>query len=226
MKNTGMIAAVEIDAVKEKYGEPAEMLQAGGFPVYHYVTDSGNLYILHSGPGEISAAAGTQALISEFHVSLITNFGVVGGLSEEMSKVRLCIVDKVVHYQFDTSEVDHCEPGLYLNEYPTIYMPADRNLLARAKQVYPDLKPVICASGDKFVGSVQEKTKIHEQFHADICEMESAGIVKTANRNKVPCVLIKMVADSITGGEKEYFSAFDESSRKALDVLDTLIQNL
>lgn len=105
-------------------------------------------------------------------------------------------------------------------------MPADRNLIARAKQVYPDLKPVICASGDKFVGSAQEKTKIHEQFHADICEMESAGIVKTANRNKVPCVLIKMVADSITGGEKEYFSAFDESSRKALDVLDTLIQSL
>lgn len=223
MKNIGMIAAVEISAVKELYGDPEATVKAGGFDVYKYKKDAVSLYILHSGPGEISAAAGTQVLISEFHCELIANFGVVGGLTEEMSHVRLAVVDKVVHYQFDTSEVDHCPVGLYLNEYPTIYMPTTESLTAKAREIAPQLKKVICASGDKFVGSPEEKQKIHSDFKADICEMESAGIVKTANRNNVPCILIKMVADSVHGGADEYFKEFADASLTCLRILDRII---
>ena len=32
------------------------------------------------------------------------------------------------------------------------------------------------------------------------CEMEAAGIVLTSNRNRVPCLLIKIVSDSVSGG--------------------------
>ncbi len=224
MKKIGMIAAVEIDAVKEKYGNPKEQCKAGGFDVYVYEHGENTLYVLHSGPGEISAASGTQVLISQFGVSLITNFGVVGGLTEEMSDVRLGVVEKVVHYAFDTSEVDHCEVGLYLNEYPTIYMPTTASLVEKACAIAPELKVLTCASGDKFVGTAEEKASIAKNFHADICEMESAGIVKTANRNEVPCILIKMVADSIHGGAEEYFAAFKESSQRCLDVLDAIIE--
>lgn len=226
MKNIGMIAAVEMDAVKTLYGEAKEKKVCGGFDVFVYENGDIRLYVLHSGPGEISAASATQVLISECHCELIANFGVVGGLTEQMNHVNVAIVEKVVHYQFDTSEVDHCEVGLYLNEYPTIYMPATPELIDKALAVEPSLVKVTCASGDKFVGSAEEKKAIAEKFKADICEMEAAGIVKTANRNHVPCILIKMVADSVHGGADEYWKQLQSSSLKCLQVLDHIIHEL
>jgi adenosylhomocysteine nucleosidase len=226
MKNIGMVAAVEMDAVKTLYGDARKKMVCGGFDVYVYQRDDVRLYVLHSGPGEISAASAVQVLISECHCELIVNFGVVGGLTEQMSHVNVAVVEKVVHYQFDTSEVDHCEVGLYLNEYPTIYMPATPELVTKALEVEPSLVKATCASGDKFVGSAAEKKEIAEKFKADICEMEAAGIVKTANRNHVPCLLIKMVADSIHGGADEYWKQLQSSSLKCLKVLDHIIGEL
>ena len=226
MKNIGIVAAVEMDAVKTLYGDAKEKKVCGGFDVFVYEKADVRLYVLHSGPGEISAASAAQVLISECHCELIANFGVVGGLSEAMNHVNVAVVEKVVHYQFDTSEVDHCEVGLYLNEYPTIYMPATKELVDKALEVEPDLVRVTCASGDKFVGQAEEKKEIAEKFKADICEMEAAGIVKTANRNQVPCILIKMVADSIHGGTDEYWKMLESSSLKCLKVLDHIIDAL
>ena len=117
MKKFGIIAAVEIDAVKRRYGKPIEKINDGGFDIYHYEANGNDVYVLHSGAGEISAAAATQLLISVYHVDMILNFGVVGSLTKEMDDIRLCVVEKVVHYQFDTSEVDHCPVGQYLEEY-------------------------------------------------------------------------------------------------------------
>ena len=48
----------------------------------------------------------TQFLISKFDVDLIVNFGVVGGLTPEMELAKTCIVESVIHYDFDTSEAD------------------------------------------------------------------------------------------------------------------------
>lgn len=226
MKKFGMIAAVEIDAVKKMYGEPLKEETAGGFPVYTYTFADKTLYVLHSGIGEIAAASATQVLISEYKVECILNFGVVGGLTEEMSSTPLCVVEKVVHYPFDTSEIDHCEVGRYVEDYPTIYMPATPSLVKEVVRMNPNIKVVTCASGDKFVGSAEEKEKIHREFHADICEMESAGIIKTANKNNVPCLCIKMVADTVNGGADEYTKVFDQTSLECLKVMDSIMKNL
>ena len=226
MKKFGIIAAVEIDAVKRRYGKPIEKINDGGFDIYHYEANGNDVYVLHSGAGEISAAAATQLLISVYHVDMILNFGVVGSLTKEMDDIRLCVVEKVVHYQFDTSEVDHCPVGQYLEEYPTIYMPATKELVDLAIRVEPTLVKATCASGDRFVGKAEDKAALHEQFDADICEMEAAGIIKTANRNHVPCLSIKMVSDSLHGGAEEFEAALDETSDKCLAVLDEIIKVL
>lgn len=226
MRNIGMIAAVELSAVNMYYMTPKKKEVKGGFDVYIYEKEDKRLFVLHSGPGEISAAAATQVLISEYGCELITNFGVVGGLHEKMSSVKVAIVEKVVHYQFDTSEVDNVPVGLYLNEYPTIYMPTTPALIEKALTIDPTLIPVTCASGDKFIATSEEKEYIHQTFGADICEMEAAGIVKTANRNHVPVILLKMVADSVMGGASEYRSAFASASNQCIQVLDHILENM
>lgn len=219
----GMLVAVEMDAVFQKYGDTLVRIEKPGYEVYHYRMGNADIYALKSGAGEIAAAAGTQLLISEFQVDVVVNFGVVGGLTPEMGVTRTCVVEKVVHYDFDTSPLDHCEVGRYLN-YPDIYIPATPALVEKAMSTEPGLKKVICASGDKFIADPEKKKALHEQFHADICEMEAAAIVLTCNRSHVPCLLLKTVSDSIHGGAEEFGRALDETSAICLKITERIIE--
>lgn len=222
MKHIGMVVAVEMSAVKRKYGEPQEVQSVHNYNVMIYKADNYQLYIIHSRAGEIAAAAATQLLICEFNVDVIVNFGVVGGLTDGISNTRVCVVKSVVHYGFDISEVEDCEPGRYLY-YPSVYIPVDEKLLKLAKEKVPSLKEVVCASGDKFIGSEQKKRELSKQFHADICEMEAAGIVLTCNRNNVPCLLIKMVSDGVSGGVNEFRTKFEQASDECIEILDLIL---
>jgi adenosylhomocysteine nucleosidase len=63
---------------------------------------------------------------------------------------------------------------------------------------------VRCASADKFVDDAEQKSKLAKDFGAEICDMESAGILFTSKMNNVPCLLVKCISDSLTGGSGEY----------------------
>ena len=225
MKNIGMVVAVEMDAVLSRYGAPSEKRRVAGFEVYTYTGADYTIYALNSGAGEIAAAAATQLLISVFHADMILNFGVVGGLTEEMAKARTCVVESVVHYDFDTSEAGWAEPARYL-DYPTAYIPASAALVERALSIEPRLKKVVCASADKFVGSPDRKRELHALYGAEICEMEAAGIVLTCNRSGVPCLLIKTVSDGIEGGAEEFNAELQRSAALCLAVADKIIREL
>lgn len=156
MKKIGMIVAVEMKAVLERYGTPQEEKEYPGYRVLVYEAEDYIIYALNCGAGEIAAAAATQFLISQMQVDFIVNFGVVGGLTEEMTKTKMCVVESVVHYDFDTTEVDAVEVGRYLT-YPDIYIPTTPDLVEKAENLQPDLKRVVCASGDKFIGNPEKK---------------------------------------------------------------------
>ncbi len=225
MKTIGMIVAVEIKAVLDRYGDQLCEKNIAGYRVLEYKTDKYNLVIASCGAGEIAAAGCAQFLICEYKVDMIINFGVVGGLTPEMSKTKTCVVEKVVHYDFDTSAIDNWEVGRYA-EYPTVYIPTDKTLMEKAIAINPELMPVICASADKFVADPQAKINLNKQFGAKICEMEAAGIVLTCNRNNVPCLLIKSVSDSIEGGAEEFKNTIDEAASLCLDIADKIMSDL
>lgn len=222
MTRIGLIIAVEIDVFEKRFGTPADVLIYHNQTITKYRSNQCELYVVLSGAGQIAAASAVQMLISICDVEMVLNFGVVGGLTEDISKHRVCVVTNVVHYDFDTSVVDNCEVGRHL-DYPSIYIPTDTNLVAKAITVFPELMPVVCASGNKFVADINEKEHIHKSFGTEIVDMESAGIVLTCNRNGIPCLLIKMVADGITGGAAEFSREFMKSSEACLDVLTELI---
>lgn len=215
----------EVLALLEKMGKPIETVTQTGYEIKVYSVGEHTMYVTQSGAGEISAASSTQLLISKFGCEMIVNFGVCGGLTSDMSLSRVAVVEKVVHYDFDTSAIDNCEVGRYL-EYPDVYIPANKELIDRACEVEPSLKRVICASADKFVASSEAKTALNKMYKAEICEMESAGILLTANRNGVPALLIKGVSDSVDGGAEEFSKMISESALVCVNVMLKVIENI
>ena len=225
MKKIGMLVAVEMDAVLRRYGTAERREKRSGFEIHVYDMGAYELYAIRSGAGEISAAAATQMLIDRFEVELVVNFGVVGGLPEEMALAHTVVVESVVHYDFDTSAWDGCEVGRYA-AYPTPRVPTTPEPVARALALYPELKKVVCASADKFVAGGEAKRTLHERFGADICEMEAAAVVLTCSRAGVPCLVIKTVSDGITGGAEEFSKELTRSAEICLSITDEIIRAL
>ena len=225
MKKIGMLVAVEMDAVLRRYGTAERREKRSGFEIHVYDMGAYELYAIRSGAGEISAAAATQMLIDRFEVELVVNFGVVGGLTEEMAQTKTCVVERVVHYDYDTTAYDHCLLGQYMG-YPDEYLRPTPALVERATAICPELKVVTCASADKFVEGGEAKRSLHERWGADICEMEAAAVVLTCNRSKVPCLLIKTVSDGLMQGGEDFGTALRHTSELCLEVADKIIREL
>ena len=223
IKKTGIVVAIEIDSVLSRYGTPSETVITHGRTVRTYKNEEFELYVIDSGAGEISAASGAQLLISEFNVDMIVNFGVVGALTEEMASSELCIVEKLIHYDFDTTGWLNLKRGQYPN-HESEYLTLSPDLIEKATAVYPGLKKVVCASADKFIDRAEDKIALHEAYGADICEMEAAGIALTCELAGVPCLIIKAVADSLTGGGAEFLTELEKASDICFGVVDKVIR--
>lgn len=225
MKNIGMIVAVEMEAVLDRYGSCLGESEQSGFRVFSYELEGYMLHVVNSGVGEIAAAAATQLLIDRYDPDMIVNFGVVGGLTEEMSESLVCVVDRIFHYDFDLSGIDPVVPGQYPG-FDDRYIYPDSRLVEKALSVYPGLKKVVCASGDSFVDGRQAKEALQRRSGGQICEMEAAAIALTCRRAGLPCLLIKAVSDAMDGGGKEYYSQLSACSEICLQVCDGIIKAL
>lgn len=221
----GLIVAIEMDSIFHHYTTLQKMDCPKGFELYKAKKENVELFVLKTGMGEVAASCGVQYLISTFHVDMIVNFGVVGGLTAEMSERKVCLVERVVHYKYDCSEFMNLVVG-QLPDHDSIFLPTTQELVEHALRFVPDLKKVTCCSGDKFIGTTEEKSYLHETFDGDICDMESAGIVLACEMNDVPCLLFKAVSDGLTGGAKSFYDELLEASQKCLAVADQIIETL
>ncbi len=221
----GMLIAVEIESFISEYKDQYTKKNKCGFDIYKLKLEDSEIFAIHSGAGQVFAAAATMLLINECNVELIINYGVVGSLIEGVKTYDACLVEKIVHYCFDTSEVDNCEVGRHL-EYEDIYIPTNKKLIEIAHEVDKSLRLVCCASGDKFISTAQEKQDLHKNFKADICEMEAAAIVLIADKAKIPCLFIKTVSDSISGGAGEFLTTFEKCSKLCMDIVKQIIKEL
>ena len=224
MKKLGMVVAVETGAFKKKYKDNLKLENKdAGFEVFSVDFNDKILYIAIAGVGEIRAAACAQLLISKYEVELMINYGVVGSLNKDLNLIETCVVSRVVHYDRDTSFLDHCEVGRYM-EYESVYLPTTSSYVELVTKLNTNIKEVTCASGEKFVEGEEEKQKLHDTFNADICDMESAAIVLVSDANKVPVVMIKTISDSIKGGAQEYGQNLELAADKCLELIDQIIK--
>lgn len=218
----GMMIAVEVEAFIHAFQGEYQKSKIHGFDVYKVTFDSIEVFAIHSMAGQVFASAATMLLINEFDVDVIINYGTVGSLTDEIKTYDKCVVDKIVHYNFDKSAADDCEVGKH-EAYNDIYIRTSKKLLEIAHGVDKDLKTLCCASGDKFVDDAEEKRLLNKKFNAQICEMEAAGIVLIADRAKVPCLMIKVVSDSISGGAGEYHKTMYDCSEVCMKIIKNII---
>lgn len=227
MDKFGMVIAIgeELQGVLSAFGR-VEKKETGAFDVYFVRHGDCEIVIAVSGAGEIAAAAATQYLISKYAVQAVLNFGFVGALNENLKCQQIVLVSDVVHYDFDTSLIDNVEVGKYL-EYPEVAIKPYGDLVSKTAFAFPSIEKVRLASGDKFIAEKEKKEWLADTFAAEICDMEGAAIILTANRNKIPSLSIKIVSDNADEDSPVSFSTIAaegtaDCARILLGVIDEL----
>lgn len=221
MKKIGMIVAMdkELKGYFERLGS-VTVIESDVYSVWKAQVYGKELYIVKSGIGEISASSATQYLITKYNVEIIINFGISGKLSENLKLLDTVVVKSVVYYQFDCSAIDDVLPGVYMGN--SCYISADNELIDRLIAIDGSVKSVICASGDKFIGRSEDKQFLLDTYKADICEMESAGILITCLKNNIKCLLIKSVSDDCDGMDYATYSLI--ASQKYVELVDKFVK--
>ena len=195
MKTIGMVIAIdeELKAFLKKF-DYVKNVKAGAYDVFECGVTDKKVFAVKTGAGELCAAAATQFLITAFGAELVINAGVCGNLSKNLKILDTVVVKEVVHYQYDTSAVDNCAVGKY-EQFESVNIPSDEIFREKLRSAFPFVKEARCASGDKFIAEKDDKAYLVRQFGAEICEMESAGIIITCKKNRVPCLIVKSVSD-------------------------------
>ena len=218
----GIFTAMEKEAVSFLNGATKTM--DGSFAIYNFQLGKHDAVLcVPATVGEIAASASCQLLISKYNVDLILNFGVVGALTEQMSVCSTVLVKDVVHYDMDVSAIDNIPVGCY-GCFEDIAVATDAKLLAKALEIQ-NMPVVRCASADKFVDDATAKSALNTNFGADICDMESAGILFACRFNNVPCLLVKCISDSLFGGHAEYRLTTSQVTKGFLDLATKIVEN-
>ena len=221
----GIVIAIERELeafLKSSY--EIEEIEENGFKAFKTIINNHEVYAIKSGWGLIDAAMATQYLITKYHVEIILNFGVTGALDPSLKVSDLFYVKKCVNFDFDTSSIDDVvihQYGDMENEF--IYL--DEELIAIVKQLYPEIKEAVDASGDRFIDKEEDKI---ERYNAgcNVCDMEIVAIARVCLLNSVKCLSIKCISDEYDGDGSDFEKNVRESATKAFKLIDHLINNL
>lgn len=221
----GIVIAVnkELKAFLES-NYKVETLDIDNKEVYKTSINNNDIYAIKSGFGEIDAAMSTQYLITKYGVEVILNYGVTGALKKEITVKDVFAVSSAINHDLDTSAFDDVPPHQY-SDMEKANVPLDKGLIELARTIKPDLKEVVCASGERFVWRQDDKANL-ASLGCDICDMEVVAIARVCLLNNVKCLSIKSISDTLEGDASDFEENVEVSGKIAFDLLDKIMNKL
>lgn len=221
----GIVIAIERELksfLESKY--EVSLIQDKCHTVYKTKVNDNDVYVIKSGCGEIDAAGACQYLITKYDVEVILNYGVTGALKKELKVSDLFVVKGAINHDFDISGIDNVKPCQY-TDLDSPIIPLDADLITLAKDLKNDLKECVVASGESFIDKLEDKERL-AGLGCDICDMEIAAISRICLLNKVKCLSIKCISDTLDGDGSMFEKNVKEASDKAFDLLSKILKAL
>ena len=153
------------------------------------------------GIGKVFAALCAEIMILKYSPDLLVNTGVGGARASGINTGDIVIATDLCQHDMDTSAIG--DPKGLVSGINVIYFEADKRacdiLLSTAKNLGFNARMGRIASGDKFIASKEDKTRITADFSADACEMEGCAVAQVAYVNNTPFAVVRAISDSADG---------------------------
>jgi adenosylhomocysteine nucleosidase len=186
-------ADIEWQAVLKFYSMPViRNSPLGDWFSFSYV-DSNKLVkpviIMHGGWGKVAAASSCQYIIDRWKPHLLINLGTCGGFEGETTIGEIILVEKTIVYDIYEQMGDAEE---HINHYST---EIDTSWLV---EPYPiDIKRSVLVSGDMDL-FCKDVSALKTKYGAIAGDWESGAIAWVANKNRIPCLILRGVSDLVS----------------------------
>lgn len=231
-----MIAEIQKSAIKaQSFG--AEMIKSEPpiDQIYQMRVGRQEVIVVHTAETIRRATRAVDYVAWAHGAKLIINFGTAGALKPEIGKSGIYLAEKVVQADFDISGgvtkrmakklgQPYIMPGQH-NGYDEPYVYTNAKLREWVKECAPEVQEVAVASGNKFVFG-KDKAEILEKFDADIVDMEAAGVLLTANEEKIPTLIFKCISDGVDAEAAEYYENASSVSEACSAFVIDLIEKM
>ncbi|MBN2540200.1 MAG: 5'-methylthioadenosine/adenosylhomocysteine nucleosidase [Bacilli bacterium] len=186
--------------------------------------------VAKSGIGKVNAAITATVMIQNYHVRMILNTGIAGGLSP-VKTGDIVLAEGIAYFDVSLTEIDDIPYGQMADD--PLIVKTDPKLLAKGKSVcdklgYECLQGNL-VSGDKFVTKIGDLKRIMRHVDRILgVEMEGMAIALTAYKFKVPFISIRGVSDVIDTEEQteEYHNASLEVANKTTRFVFQFLEGL
>lgn len=166
------------------------------------------------GVGKVFAALCAQTMILRYAPARLINTGVAGSLSPALTIGNIAIARDVVQHDMDTSPLG--DPVGLLSGINIVHIPADpalgEALEASAAACGLTVRCGTIATGDQFISSGEQKSRIRSAFDAIACEMEGGAIGHVCYVNGTPFAVLRAISD---GGDEEASMDYPTFARMA-----------
>ncbi len=200
MKKIGIIGAMELEVAQLK-GEMtgASVKEKAGMHFTCGMLEGTEVVVVQSGVGKVNAGICTHILADTFGVDAVINTGIAGSLEAKIDIGDIVVSEDAVQHDVDATQWNYAPgqiPGMAAAAFET-----DGALADLAERVCREVNPDIqvfrgrILSGDCFVSEREQKKRIKKTFGGLCVEMEGAAIAQAAYLNRLPCVILRVIAD-------------------------------
>ena len=145
----------------------------------------------HGGWGKVASASSSQYIIDKWKPELLINLGTCGGFEGEIKIGEVILAERTIIYDIFEQMGDADE---HIAHYST---EIDTSWLIEPLP-YP-VKRTLLLSGDRDLFSKEIK-ELKKKYRAMAGDWESGAIAWVANKNHIPCLILRGVTDLV--GEK------------------------
>ena len=217
----GIIGAMdlEIEKLTKKEMDSENIITKAGLRFHIGKLGDTDVVIVRSGIGKVNAALCAQILSLDHSI----NIG------------DIVIGTDAMHHDLDLSPLGY-EPGILptLGDGPVLSsFPADPFLRSLAARACRDAAPDIgvhegrIVSGDQFISSSEQRSRLVNTFHAICTEMEGAAIAHTAYLNDIPFVILRAISDKAGDEADVEFGTFEhKAAENCANVLAHMVRDI
>lgn len=165
--------------------------------------DTQQVAFLHGGWGKVAAACSTQYAIDRWQPARLINLGTCGGFQGEVKRGQVILASRTIIYDIIEQMSDFDEAILhYTVDFDLAWLP-------HSPPQPVTVGTIVSADRDILPADIPDLIR---HYNASVADWESGAIAWVAQRNTVPCMILRAVSDLVseTGGEayqnKEFFT--------------------
>ena len=175
------------------------------------------------GWGKIAAAASTQYVIDRWRPQLLINLGTCGGFDGAIARGTIVLATRTVVYDIVEQMGDYDEALAHYTTDLASFWP-DGYALPHA-DVCPDVCRTVLVSADRDILPA-DIPDLRARFSAVAADWESGAIAWVAQRNRLPCLILRGVTDLVGAGGGEAYGDLNTFTRATATVMRRLLDNL